>query len=75
MKRLLCLLLTAAMLSGLIPAFAETQETQPVPLPAVGDVVEGFEVKEIRDFPLVGGTAVLFEHQKTGAGLTIDVQQ
>ena len=70
MKRLLCLLLTAAMLSGLIPAFAETQETQPVPLPAVGDVVEGFEVKEIRDFPLVGGTAVLFEHQKTGAGLT-----
>ena len=32
-----------------------------------GDVVNGFEVKEIRDFPLVGGTIIYFEHQKTGA--------
>ena len=43
---------------------AEEQE-----LPAVGDVVEGFAVKEVRDFPLVGGQLVFFEHEKTGAGL------
>ncbi|MBO6041267.1 MAG: peptidase M16, partial [Oscillospiraceae bacterium] len=56
------------------PAPAETEEPaepkpEPVGLPAVGDEVNGFIVKEIRDFPLVGGTAVLFEHEKTGAGL------
>lgn len=56
------------------PAPAETEEPaepkpEPVGLPAVGDEVNGFVVKEIRDFPLVGGTAVLFEHEKTGAGL------
>lgn len=38
-------------------------------LPAVGDTVEGFTVTEVRDFPLVGGTAVLFEHGATGARL------
>ena len=38
-------------------------------LPSVGDVVEGFVVQEIRDYPVVGGTAVLFEHEKTGARL------
>ena len=48
MKRLLCLLLTAALLAGLIPAIAETADTQAVPLPSVGDVVEGFEVEEFR---------------------------
>ena len=47
---------------------AET-EAEAVPLPAPGDVVEGFAVKEIREFPMVGATAVLFEHERTGAEL------
>ena len=36
---------------------------------AVGDVVEGFEVKEIRPFDMIATDIVLFEHQKTGAKL------
>ena len=38
-------------------------------LPAAGETVSGFTVKEIREFPLVGATALLFEHDKTGAEL------
>ena len=38
-------------------------------LPALGETVEGFTVKEIRDFPLVGATLILFEHDRTGAEL------
>ena len=50
----------------------EGERAEPVMAPAVeelapGDVVNGFEVLEIRDFPLVGGVIVYFEHQKTGA--------
>ena len=40
MKKLLALILSLALLAGLIPAFAETAP-ESVPLPAVGDVVEG----------------------------------
>ena len=49
----------------------ETPETvpEPVGLPSAGDVVEGFEVLELREFPLVGATVVRFVHQKTGAEL------
>lgn len=42
----------------------------PAALPQVGDVIEGFEVKEIRELPMIGAQIVLFEHQQTGAGLT-----
>ena len=38
--------------------------------PQVGEVVDGFEVKEIRDFPIIGAQIILFEHQQTGAQLT-----
>ena len=38
-------------------------------LPALGDTVEGFTVKAVRDFPLVGATLILFEHDRTGAEL------
>ena len=41
----------------------------PSVLPAVGDVVDGFTVTEIREFPLVGATIVVFEHNRTGAQL------
>ena len=39
-----------------------------VGLPAVGDTVHGFTVKEIREFPSIGAQVVVFEHEKTGAG-------
>ena len=45
-------------------AFAEKAD----PLPAVGDTVCGFVVKERREFPMIGAELVLFEHEKTGAG-------
>ena len=38
-------------------------------LPSVGDRVEGFTVTAVREFPIAGGTAVLFEHDGTGAQL------
>ncbi|MBQ6173767.1 MAG: insulinase family protein [Clostridia bacterium] len=36
-------------------------------LPQVGDTVNGFTVKEIRDFPLIDARIVRFEHDRTGA--------
>ena len=68
MKKLLALFLSLALLAGLLPSLAETA-SETVPLPAVGDVVEGFEVKEIRAFGMIGAQLVLFEHRKTGAKL------
>ncbi len=38
-------------------------------LPSVGDRVEGFTVTTVREFPIAGGTAVLFDHDSTGAQL------
>ena len=72
MKKLLSLLLTLALFVSVLPALAEpapADTDEAVGLPAVGDVVEGFEVKEIRPFEMVGADLVLFEHQKTGAKL------
>ena len=66
MKRFLAVLLILAMVCGVMPcAFAE----ETAALPAVGDTVEGFTVREIRDFPLLGAEAILFEHDRTGAQL------
>ena len=70
MKKLLSLFLALAMIVSVVPALAETAEAEAAEaagLPAVGDVVEGFEAKEIRPFEMIGATLVLFEHQKTGA--------
>ena len=36
-------------------------------LPAVGDTVDGFTVKSVTRFELIGADVVLFEHDKTGA--------
>ena len=66
MKRLLCLLLTLCMLFSLAPCGANADSGK---LPKAGDKVEGFVVKELRDFPLVGAKIVLFEHERTGAEL------
>ena len=71
MRKLLSLLLALALLLGVVPALGEAlpAETPDAGLPAVGDVVEGFEVKEIREFGVIGAQLVLFEHLKTGAKL------
>ena len=63
--------LALALFAGLLPAVAEPapDAAEAVGLPAVGDVVEGFEAMEIRPFEMIGGNLVLFEHQKTGAKL------
>ena len=84
MKKLLSMLLMLAMLLGLSPAaLADVAEPAPAlpdgeeleaepdraALPAVGDVVHGFEVIEQRDYALIDAVVVRFEHQKTGAEL------
>ncbi len=69
MRRLLAFILALSMLAG-CTALAEPAEALPeTGLPQIGDVVYGFEAKEIRDFALVGAQVVLFEHQRTGAKL------
>lgn len=58
-----CFVLILMLLSS-VTAFAEGA------LPKVGDRLSGFQVTQVRPFPLVGATAVLFCHEKTGAQLT-----
>ena len=48
---------------------ADTAE-ETAALPEAGDVIFGFEAKEIRPFPAIGAEVVVFEHQKTKARLT-----
>ena len=69
MKKFLSLLLTLALALSCVSGLAEALPQEAGALPRVGDVVNGFEVIEIRDFPLVGAELVLFEHQRTGAKL------
>ena len=72
MKRILSWFLVLMLLLGTLPALAEpapADAAEAAGLPAVGDVVEGFEVKELRPFEMIGATLVSFEHQKTGAKL------
>ena len=66
MKKLVSLFLALIMALSVMPALA-AEETA---LPQIGDVIYGFEAKEIREFPLIGAQVVLFEHQKTGAQVT-----
>ncbi len=70
MKKLLSLALALMLALSCVsvvarPAHAENASA----LPKVGDVTNGFEVKEIQPFALVGADLVLFEHQRTGAKL------
>ncbi|MBE7005248.1 MAG: hypothetical protein E7425_13415 [Ruminococcaceae bacterium] len=64
-KKVSALLLTLSLLLSLAPAALAAEPA----LPKVGDTVNGFTVKEIRDFPLIGAELILFEHGKTGAKL------
>ena len=70
MKKILSLLLILALLLGMAGCTSGSpEEPAAANLPKAGDVVEGFAVKEVRDFPLVGAQLVLFEHERTGAEL------
>ncbi len=70
MKKWVSLLLSLLLLLSVCSAPAEALPVRDTgALPSPGEVVHGFEVLEIRDFPLVNATLVLFEHQKTGAKL------
>ena len=67
MKKLLSLMLVLSMMLCIVPALGESDSG--AALPAPGEVVNGFEVLEVRDFGLIGATLVFFEHQRTGAKL------
>ena len=67
MRKLLSLCLVLALLLS-AAAFAEAAPAE-AGLPEVGDLVNGFALQEIRDFPLVGATVYYFEHERTGAHL------
>ena len=65
MKRTLSLLLVFA----IVLSFSGFAVAENPALPACGETIEGFTVKETRDFPLLGAEIVLFEHDRTGAKL------
>ncbi len=74
MKKILSLLLVLALLLGSVPVLGEALPVSEPDgsgsgIPAVGEVVEGFEVKALREYSLIDAELVLFEHQKTGAKL------
>ena len=52
MRKLFAMLLALAL--GLSAAGAPAEESAEAPLPQTGEVVEGFEVKEIRPFDMIG---------------------
>ena len=63
MRKLLALFLALALMAGVLPALAEPAPAlsdETAGLPAVGDVVEGFEVKEIRPFDMMKETVEIF---------------
>ena len=72
MKKILSLFLVLTLMLSTLSALAEpapADTAEAAGLPAVGDVVEGFEVRGLRPFDAIGGSLVYFEHQKTGAKL------
>ncbi|MBQ6594305.1 MAG: insulinase family protein [Clostridia bacterium] len=69
MKKLVSVLLCLCMALSVMSALAEAAADGPAALPEVGDLVEGFEVLEVREYPIIGARIALFEHQKTGAKL------
>ena len=61
MKKLLSLFLALCMMLGAVTALGEAAPAEEAPeagIPAAGDLIEGFEVKEIRDFPAYGAQLV-----------------
>lgn len=69
MKKCLALLMALLMALSCTAAFAENVAAADAALPQVGEVIHGFEVMEVTDFPLINADVVYFVHQKTGAEL------
>ena len=69
MQKILAAVLALALLLSGAAGIAEGPQDEGLTIPAAGETVHGFEVREIREFPLAGGELVYFEHQKTGAKL------
>ena len=68
MKKAIALLIALALALGLLPSALAEAESAPA-LPQVGEVVHGFEVAELRDYPLMDATIVRFTHRQTGGEL------
>ena len=68
MKKAIALLIALALTLGLLPAALAEAESAPA-LPQVGEVIHGFEVVELRDYPLMDATIVRFTHRQTGGEL------
>ena len=68
MRRTIALLIALALTLGLLPTALAEAESAPA-LPQVGEVIHGFEVVELRDYPLMDATIVRFTHRQTGAEL------
>ena len=68
-KRIIVLLLAVLLLctSLFAQSIVEVKHEDASGLPAVGTVINGFEVKKISDFDMLGAKIVEFEHLKTGA--------
>ncbi len=65
MKRAIALLTILALMLGLLPATLAEAENAPA-LPQPGEVIHGFEVVELRDYPLMDATILRFRHRQTG---------
>ncbi|MBQ8162101.1 MAG: insulinase family protein [Clostridia bacterium] len=65
MRKLLSWCLTVCLMLGICASMAESTDAQG--MPGIGDTIHSFTVTEIRDVPLIGATAILLEHDKTGA--------
>ena len=68
MKRAISVLIVLALALELLPVALAEADSVPA-LPQVGEVVHGFEVVELRDYPLMDATIVRFTHRQTGAEL------
>ena len=68
-KRIIALILAVLLLSTSLFAqsIVEVKNEDSTGLPAVGTVINGFEVKDISDFDMLGAKIVEFQHIKTGA--------
>lgn len=67
MKRILTVLLCMLTLTSLFAQSIVELKPEEPQQPSVADVVNGFEIKDIGRFDLIGCDTILYEHIKTGA--------
>lgn len=69
MKKLLAYLLTITLLFGLSATIYAEPAVEAKTLPAIGEILYGFEMKEQGTLDLINAPTALFEHVKSGAQL------